>query len=159
MKPIPNYPNYSIDTCGNVQNFKGTLLKWYYCGPTWRRYPYVRLYNKEGSKNLRVPRLVYLAHVGDIPEGMQIDHIDRNPNNNCITNLLCVTPKQNCRNRVFTKRGSPYGTFIVKTQYGRYRVRIREVSGSKLTSVIDKRFRTLKEAIAFRDSVVSELFK
>lgn len=41
-------------------------------------------------------RLVYMAHKGAIPEGMQINHKDENKTNNCIDNLELMTNKENC---------------------------------------------------------------
>lgn len=42
-----------------------------------------------------VARLVYETFVGDIPENMQVNHIDENPSNNFVENLNLMTPKQN----------------------------------------------------------------
>ena len=33
---------------------------------------------------------------GEVPDGMQINHIDENKENNCIWNLELLTPKENC---------------------------------------------------------------
>ena len=62
------------------------------------RYWYVCLMHNGIKKDYRVHRLVYLAFVGPIPDGMVIDHIDGNRNNNNINNLRCVTPSENTRN-------------------------------------------------------------
>ena len=35
---------------------------------------------------------------GKIPEGYEIDHIDRNPSNNALNNLRLVTPSENAKN-------------------------------------------------------------
>ena len=43
-------------------------------------------------------RLIWMWHNGDIPEGFQIDHIDRNPSNNNIENLRIVTQQENMWN-------------------------------------------------------------
>jgi hypothetical protein len=43
-------------------------------------------------------RLIWLYHFGDIEKGLEIDHIDRNPLNNCIENLRVVTKSQNQMN-------------------------------------------------------------
>ncbi|MHB9029376.1 MAG: HNH endonuclease signature motif containing protein [Candidatus Latescibacterota bacterium] len=40
-------------------------------------------------------RIVYIHHYGDIPAGMQINHIDGNRANNHISNLEAVTPQEN----------------------------------------------------------------
>lgn len=44
-------------------------------------------------------RLVYTMIHGEIPEGMEIDHIDGDKDNNSVENLRCVTPSVNSRNK------------------------------------------------------------
>ena len=52
--------------------------------------------HKNGVKKYPiVARLVYETFVGDIPENMQVNHIDENPSNNFLENLNLMTPKQN----------------------------------------------------------------
>ena len=46
-----------------------------------------------------VHRMVYEAFKGEIPEGMEIDHIDRNKHNNNPDNLRVVTRAENIANR------------------------------------------------------------
>ena len=46
-----------------------------------------------------VHRLVYEVFKGEVPEGMEIDHIDRNKHNNNPDNLRVVTRAENCKNR------------------------------------------------------------
>ncbi len=44
--------------------------------------------------------LIWLIQTGRLPKpGFQIDHIDRNPRNNCWSNLREVTPRENCQNK------------------------------------------------------------
>ena len=40
-------------------------------------------------------RVIYTACYGGIPEGMQVNHIDENKDNNSIFNLNLMTPKEN----------------------------------------------------------------
>ncbi len=61
-------------------------------------YLYVCLMHNGIKRDYRVHRLVYKVFVGDIPEGMVIDHIDGNKLNNNINNLRCVSPTDNMRN-------------------------------------------------------------
>ena len=63
---------------------------------------YIRVYvwDYETNKNIskRLHRLVWETFNGEISEGMQIDHIDGNPENNRLDNLRCVTAKENSNN-------------------------------------------------------------
>ena len=48
-------------------------------------------------KTFHVHRFVYECIKGDIPEGMEINHIDSNKQNNCIKNLELVTRSENAK--------------------------------------------------------------
>lgn len=47
------------------------------------------------SKTWRINRLIWTVVNGEIPEGMQINHNDEDKNNNSISNLSLMTPKEN----------------------------------------------------------------
>ena len=47
------------------------------------------------TKSFLVHRLVYASFMGVIPEGVQIDHIDGNKENNNLSNLRLATAKEN----------------------------------------------------------------
>lgn len=72
-------------------------------GLVYRRYPNGKhpnyFYNKKGRK--RVVRIlhrdIYEFYKGPIPDGYVIHHVDGNPLNNSIENLLCVTPSEHSR--------------------------------------------------------------
>ena len=88
------FSKYLISTDGQVYSLKRDRLLPQ--GFTERGYKQVDVCNDEGiKKHMRVHRLVYMAHIGAIPEGMQINHKDEDKTNNCIENLEVVTPKQN----------------------------------------------------------------
>ena len=89
------FSKYLISTDGQVYSLKRDRLLPQ--GFTERGYKQVDVCNDEGiKKHMRVHRLVYMAHVGVIPEGMQINHKDENKTNNCIDNLELMTNKENC---------------------------------------------------------------
>lgn len=51
---------------------------------------------KNGTKKFPIiGRLVYEAFVGNIEDGMQLNHIDEDPSNNKVENLNLMTPKEN----------------------------------------------------------------
>lgn len=78
---------------------------------------YIRVYvwDYETNKNVskRLHRLVWETFCGEIPEGMQIDHIDGNPANNKLDNLRLVTPKENSNNpnTIWKLQGENNGMF------------------------------------------------
>ena len=55
----------------------------------------------ENAKIIRVMihRVVAECWLGDIPDGMEVDHIDRNPHNNDYRNLRYVTKSEQMKNR------------------------------------------------------------
>ena len=71
------FSKYLISTDGQVYSLKSDRLLPQ--GFTYRGYKQVDVCNDEGiKKHMRVHRLVYMAHIGAIPEGMQINHKDEN---------------------------------------------------------------------------------
>ena len=89
------FSKYLISTDGQVYSLKSDRLLPQ--GITNRGYKQVDVCNDEGNKkHMRVHRLVYMAHIGAIPEGMQINHKDENKVNNCIDNLELMTNRENC---------------------------------------------------------------
>ena len=76
---------------------------------------------KDGiEKNYTVSRLVWSAFNGDIPEGMDVNHIDENTDNNSIDNLNLMTRKENINwgtaieRRRKTMKGLKKGIFNTK---------------------------------------------
>ena len=50
-------------------------------------------------KSYKVHRLIWVYHYGEIPEGMYLDHINKNKQDNRIENLRLATMSVNMRNR------------------------------------------------------------
>jgi hypothetical protein len=86
-----------------------------------------------------VDRVHFLAHrviwemvKGAIPNGMIIDHIDRNPLNNRIDNLRLVTRAENQRNLSMSKKNaSGYNGVSWSKPMNKWRVRIK-VNGKEI---------------------------
>lgn len=109
-KAIPNYEGlYDGSNWGRVRslNYNKTgqirILK---PGKTKFGYERVCLCKDRKRKWFSMHRLVYEAFNGKIPEGMVIDHVDGCKTNNNLSNLRCVTPKENCNNPVTMSRNA-----------------------------------------------------
>lgn len=116
------FSNYLISTDGQVYSLKRDKL----IEPANRNgikgsYLVVTIYNDKGQKKyMLVHRLVFMAHKGMIPKGLQINHKDENKENNCIDNLELMTNKEN----------SSYGTrnARISKSMKRYRAKQRAMT-------------------------------
>lgn len=94
---------YQVNGKGEVKslNYRNTGKK--KIMRTWKNnngYLYVDLCKNYKYERFLVHRLVYEAFYGKIPDGMEIDHIDTNRQNNRVENLRCVTHKENRNNQI-----------------------------------------------------------
>ena len=108
--------SYEISTFGNCRRkllnggyktINGSLMT----TPASKTYKsrYFQL-NREGKRvNYLFSHLVARLFIGERPEGLVIDHIDRNPLNNHVSNLRYITQKENTHN------SERYRTDIIET--------------------------------------------
>ena len=96
-------------------------------------YMQVNLINDDGErKRVYVHRMVYQAYKGDIPKGMEINHIDENKTNNSIDNLEAVTHTQN----------QNHGTRSLRAGYSRR----RPIAQYTLTGRLVRTYSSMTEA-------------
>jgi len=108
---------YYVSNLGQVKSTTKTWLKDRILKP--RQYGKGYLSVNINKKNKPIHHLVALTFIGERPEGLQIDHIDRNKLNNRADNLRYVTANENQQNR------DSYRTDILETD-PKERLKIRK---------------------------------
>ena len=117
MKEIKNYPNYKVGKDGKIVSYKyGKIkeLKPQLTTQSGKKYLSVGLYNSDNRRNkkgMKVPKMHYVhklvweAYMGEIPKGLEIDHIDENPHNCSLDNLRLLTHRENASSYHRNKNG------------------------------------------------------
>lgn len=140
-RPITDFPDYEVSNQGNVRR-GNKMLKFSKIGRR-REYFAVVLYLNTERYCRRVHRLVGQAFIPNPENKPEIDHLDRNPANNIVSNLRWATSVENNNNRtnaVFHRN--------IYFRDGYYEVQIRR--HGKI--VYNKTFQILEEAIRGRDA-------
>jgi len=88
------YEKYEISNFGNLRNGE-KIIKGCINGSGYR---FFHLKRNNKNKNYRFHCLVAKAFIGERPEGLVIDHINRNKLDNRVENLRYITQKQNSIN-------------------------------------------------------------
>ena len=163
-RPIVNYEGcYEISNLGNLRSVDrvshsygnryyqrvGRDIKLYY---PKNRYAITTL-SKEGIvMSYSVHRLVATTFIPNPNNYPDIDHIDRNRHNNAVTNLRWATKVMNQSNRGTPKHNTSGEMYIRQLANGIYKFMITR-DGKQ----IQKNFKTLEDAIAFRTVVLNTL--
>ncbi len=109
-------------------------LRWRRCGPGKKRSlvagnlhtagPQNRWQVMVSKKNLRGARIIWLLAYGEDPGGLDIDHIDGDPSNNCVENLRLCTHAENMRNQGSRCGSSRFKGVSLIPSSGRWRATI-----------------------------------
>lgn len=118
-KDVEDYEGYyAVSNFGNIRRIKGNKsnknLKPRSCSTGHGYRPAsIDLTVSGKSKSVRVSRLVAQAFIPNHENKPQVNHIDFNPQNNHISNLEWVTPKENFYHSFMANRyeNSPVGSF------------------------------------------------
>ena len=89
------HKDYYATTDGEVISFKGKHPKFIIQCKHGRGYTQFVVSEKGTVKSYLTHRFVYECFYGEIPEGMQIHHIDHDKQNNALDNLQMVTDEEN----------------------------------------------------------------
>ena len=96
-------------------------------------------------------RIIWELHFGPIPEGMVIDHIDRDKSNNRIENLRCTSQSSNMTNQP-QRNSSGYKGVYQNQSSGKYQV--RSLKDHKYLKTVE----TINEQLELQDKDLQERF-
>jgi len=101
---IKNFSNYYCDESGNI--FKNKLGE-FIPRSHWidrDNYHRIMMYNDSGKrKSMGVHRVVYSCFVGDLIDGLTVDHNDNDKKNNHFSNLVQMSFSENAKKAVVGK--------------------------------------------------------
>lgn len=143
-KTITECPNYEVSDAGEVRNVRtGRVLK----GILKDGYHRVMVY--PDKKCIYIHRLVALHFIENPENKPYVDHIDRDRTNNHVSNLRWATNSENGLNTDYriAKTDSHH---IWITAYQTFHVNLRG------RTAVSKCFKTLDEAITFRDQWMTD---
>jgi hypothetical protein len=93
FKIIPNYSKYTIDINGNVKSINGVIYKIQISKEGYKR---INIKNDNGEQhNLFIHRLVAITYIDNPNNYPVVHHIDGNPLNNNVNNLLWCSSQYN----------------------------------------------------------------
>jgi hypothetical protein len=103
-RPVPGYPDYEVSDRGRVlskkRNNPGGRHRLLRGVVHPRGYLQVFLRANGAYRNRKVHQLVLEAFVGQMPEGMEVRHLDGDKSNNTLPNLAYGTRSENVRDQL-----------------------------------------------------------
>lgn len=115
-KIIENFPDYTVDEEGNVFSYKtGTRYKMSPYLDGKKRYRMIDLMRDGVKSKLLVHRLVAQAFIPNPDNLPEVDHIDNNTQNNCVSNLRWCDRKFNLQRSYETM--SPVRNYKITALY------------------------------------------
>lgn len=83
-------------------------------------------YRLVGFRKERYPahRIIWVMHFGEIPELMEIDHINHNRSDNRLENLRLVSRTDNSKNCSISSNNKSGATGVYLTKYGKWHAQI-----------------------------------
>ena len=152
FSPIKDYETYGINENGDIKDLRTGKNK-----PTHLNksgYRITNLCNENGYKNFFVHRLVALQFI-DNPNNLQIvDHIDRDINNNNISNLRWVDTFGSSHNKDGFKNAKIKEKYISIEGDKRYRLCITRYNVKILNKSFMTSLYTLQDVVNYRDDFI-----
>jgi len=147
-KPFPYNEDIIISSLGRVKNSTtGNVLKAGLYGKDYLniKIPLKKKYKNFSSKSrsFYVHQLVMLSFIGP-SNGLEIDHIDGDTNNNRLSNLRYVTSEENINHELTSKQGGEYKQYNAACNISKDSCFLKY---NKYTKELVKKYNNLEEAV------------
>jgi len=147
---VEGYENYVVFEDGVVINANtGKIVK---SQKNDRGYERIDLTKDSKRKGFRVNRLVASAYIENPENKPEVNHINRVRDDNRVENLEWNTHLENCQNKGIYKTNTSGEANITKTKFDTYLFR-KTINNETHC----KSFKTLEEAVIYRDNYLSNL--
>lgn len=154
-KDIPQYDGvYQVSNKGRIRSFaqsKSGEPKLMYSASNGSGYRYVTLCKGGKRRNWYIHRLVATAFIGDITNGLVINHLDHDRSNNSVENLEITTQRNNVHysSSLMRKPKSRKGNYYITDRGNRFEVYVKlKYLGS---------YKTIEEARRARDEYINKI--
>jgi hypothetical protein len=94
-RPIPGYPDYAVSASGKVWSMKRRGWREKKSHADRAGYMFCQMQVPGGRKGMSVHRMVMLAWVGPLPDGHEVNHLNRDRGDNRLENLAYVNHAEN----------------------------------------------------------------
>ena len=112
--------------------------------------PKTHKHGEDGHQiTLKVHQLVYDAFIGEVPEGMVIDHIDRNKANNHFNNLRAVSHLENIHNRSCGWKFKVRGNVVISPNGDRIEIDTKDEAIRWIAEKTGRSYRTVYNSIYY----------
>lgn len=142
---LKDYPKYAVHPDGHIKNLEsGCVLAYVKMKKGYKR---VTLMQSDGTKtNQFIHKLIMLAFVGECPIGYNIDHEDRDPSNNKLTNLKYIISGDNSAQSGDSLQGENAQAAILTTAQVKEIRRLHNYDISKME--LSKKYRVARRTIS-----------
>jgi hypothetical protein len=152
-RPVVGFEGlYEISSFGRIKSLKCNRIKFLSVAKGLNRYCNVTLMKEKKKYTVFIHRALGIAFLPRIEGKDTIDHIDRNPSNNHISNLRWAdSTEQNINKEHYSNTNEKNISQNINS--GNFHLVIRRYK----TTLVNAAFSTLEEAIAARDEFLSSL--
>ena len=133
MKPIPNYPKYSVTKDGKVWSHKNN--KFLKPNTTKLGYEYINLINENGAISKTIHRIVALVFIKNIYNKKEVNHINGIKTDNRVENLEWCSRGENIKHSY--KNGLRNYTNSQKNALNRCKIILDTQTGIFYDSIIE----------------------